>query len=129
MENKVYELARKRVKKKKGFYGHFSAFLATAIFFFLMNVATYSESGEWWFFFSDTSLEYWPDDSLLWCFLVLPGTDIMTKDWEEREIEREAKRIRNRLEPLPDLNEDELELRKIEREKAKNDNWEDEDLV
>ena len=128
MENKVYELARKRVKKKKGFYGHFSSFIAVTIFFFIMNVVTYDESGEWWFFFPVLP---WSIGLIIHYFNVfgLPGTDIMTKDWEEREIEREAKRIRNRLEPLPDLNEDELELRKIERERVKNDDWEDEELV
>jgi hypothetical protein len=127
MEKDVYDLARKRVKKKKGFYGHLSAFIAVSIFFFIMNIATWGESGEWWFFFPVLP---WSIGLIIHYFSVfgLPGTDIMTRDWEEREIEREARRIRGYSKPMPDLEEDDdLELKELRR--VKDERWADEDLV
>ncbi len=127
MEKDVYELAKKRVKKKKGFYGHLSAFIAVSIFFFIMNVATYGESGEWWFFFPVLP---WSIGLIIHYFSVfgLPG-NVGNADWEEREIEKEARRIRGQLEPLPDLEAEEDELQLPEIKRAKDERWADDDLV
>ena len=87
-----YNLARKKVKKKKGFYTHLGVYIAVGIFFLAMNIATFHESQEWWFFFP---LLPWSIGLFIHYFSIfgLPGTDILTKEWEDRELEKEMQRL------------------------------------
>jgi hypothetical protein len=115
--------ARKRVQAKKGFYVHFAVYLAMFVFFFLMNLATFKDEGHWWFFFP---MLPW-GAGLLIHFLVtfgIPGTNILTDGWEEREMEKEMWRMERKygspaaLPPaeeveLPDLKEREKQKRKL----------------
>ncbi len=83
--------ARKKVKKKKGFFVHLGVYLSVALFFFLINILSFD--GELWFF--------WP--MLPWgvglaihylTVFGLPGTDILTQEWESRQLEQELYRLR-----------------------------------
>jgi len=126
MKYDKYKEAKKRVKSKKEFYEHLTVFAVMSVFFFLLNALT--AFGSWWF--------YWP--ILGWGLGVLfhyfevfgfPGIPDMSKEWEEREIQQEMKRLEQYNTP-DDLDDDydELELREIRKEKEQK-KWQDEDLV
>jgi len=138
---KEYEIiqkkARKRVKIKKGFFIHLGVYVSVGLFFFFMNLATFPEEGEWWFFFP---LLPW-GAGLLIHYLVtfgFPGTDVLSSKWEEREYEKELERLEmdyyhkgkptrsGKSEPAEDP-ENPLELK--EYEKLKKYNWDDNDFV
>lgn len=121
-----YHEARKRVAEKRKFYRHLSSYLTFAIFFFILNLLT--SPGRWWF--------YWP--LLGWGIGIvshyfkafgLPGEHA----WEEREIEREMRRMNKNGLPSPQYRKgedyEEMELKEIRREKQRSQNWRDEDLV
>ena len=133
-ENEQYQQARKRVKEKKKFYNHLSIYLVMSGFFFLVNY--FSSPGRWWF--------YWP--MLGWGIGVamqyfkvfgLTGAGIGTKEWEEREIKKEMKkmgtpqpsaRLKSSSKSTLDL-DDHLQLKEIKKEKVKATGYRDEDLV
>lgn len=126
MTESQYREARKRVKKKKDFYEHLTTFIVMSVFFFLLNMVT--APGNWWF--------YWP--ILGWGFGVVfhyldtfgvPGVGTLSKEWEERAIEEEVRRLEGRnpyTRPGQDDYE-ELELRDLPPQKRKN--WSEDDLV
>ncbi|PHN01927.1 2TM domain-containing protein [Flavilitoribacter nigricans] len=129
MEDKIYEMARKRVGEKKGFYRHFSVYLAVGAFFFIMNVLTYYNSYEWWFFFP---MIPWGAGLAIHYFSVfgLPGGHL-SREWEERELRREMDRLRHKVDRLesPGRNEH-LELPQLRRESVKKrPSWNDDELV
>lgn len=136
-QNKVLELAKLRVKKKKGFYGHFAAYLACGAFFFGLNMATMGGKDDVWFMFP---LLPWGIGILIHYFTVfgLPGTNILTPEWEEQELQKEMRQLLKekqksqattkslnapKSEPLPD----ELDLN--QPEKLKNPDWNEKDFV
>ncbi len=49
MEDYIYRKARKRVKQKKGFFIHFSVYIAVGVFFLTMNLVT--DPWDLWFFY------------------------------------------------------------------------------
>ena len=126
MTESQYREARKRVKKKKDFYEHLTTFIVMSVFFFLLNMVT--APGSWWF--------YWP--ILGWGFGVVfhyldtygvPGVGTLSKEWEERAIEEEVRRLEGRN-PQGRSGHDEyeeLELRDLPPQKRKN--WSEDDLV
>lgn len=132
-ENEQYLQARKRVKEKKKFYNHLSIYLVMGGFFFLINY--FSSPGTWWF--------YWPmlgwGIGLAMQYLKVFGltsAGIGTKEWEEREIEKELNRmgVPKALKQKPLKNEsldldDHLQLKEIKRDKTKVARYSDEDLV
>ncbi len=134
MKNIIEVKAKKRVKAKKGFYVHFVTFISVGIFFFLMNIATFGDSGEWWFFFP---MIPWSVGLFIHYFVIfgIPGTNIMTDGWKEREMEKEIQRLQEKhgyIEPeddhLEDFHEeDTLDLKEVKKEKTKR--WDDRDLV
>lgn len=118
-----YSRARKRVKAKKGFYSHLSTYVVVGIFFFGMNMLT------------DPFDIWWPFPMLSWgiglaihylTVFGFPGSGVMSKEWEDREMEKELRRVgydaeeelmyeeekEDHLEP-----DDELDLREIRRER------------
>ncbi|MEM1322844.1 MAG: 2TM domain-containing protein [Bacteroidota bacterium] len=127
MHDETYRQAQKVVKKKKGFYSHLAVYVAVGAFFLLMNLATFDSGGrEWWFFFP---LLPWGVGLAIHYFgtFGLPGTDILTKEWEERETEKEMRRL---YEQNPELGiDDHLELRDVDEMKDKNWKNSDEDYV
>lgn len=129
MEDKIYEMARKRVNEKKGFYRHFSVYLAVGAFFFIMNILTYYDSYEWWFFFP---MVPWGAGLAIHYFSVfgLPGGP-MSREWEEQELRREMDRLRHKVHRLesPKKN-DQLELPSLKKENLKKrSSWNDDELV
>ncbi len=116
-----YKRARKRVKAKKGFYGHLSSYVSTGIFFFAMNMLT--DPGEiWWYI----PMLAWGIGLGIHYMTVfgLPGTDILSKEWEDREMDKELRRVGYEPEQeiyeedyLETSEEDELDLREIQRER------------
>ena len=125
MNEKAYKEARKRVKKKKDFYEHFTTYFVMSVFFLLLNLVT--APGQWWF--------YWP--ILGWGFGVvfhyldvfgIPGLGTLSRDWEERAMEEEIKKIegkRNGLYASDDY--EELTLKELPRQKRSR--WSDDELV
>lgn len=130
-EDEQYQQARKRVKEKKKFYNHLSVYLVMSGFFFLVNY--FSSPGTWWF--------YWP--MLGWGIGVamqyvkvfgLTGAGLGTKEWEEKEIEKEMGRMGTppppRLQERESLDlDDHLQLKEIKKKKVKMEGYKDEDLV
>lgn len=127
-----YIRARKRVKAKKGFYGHLSSYVVVGIFFFAMNMLT------------DPFDIWWPFPMLSWgiglgihylTVFGFPGSGVLSKEWEDREMEKELRRVgydpeeelmyedevEDHIEP-----EDELDLRDIRRERQEGGLSEDE---
>jgi hypothetical protein len=123
-----YKIAKKRVKKVKGFFGHLTTWLIFSAFFIFLNIA--SSGGGFW--------AIWP--IMGWGLGVafhaigvfgMPG---LGKDWEEKMLEREMARMdyegdpqrNNNSKRLPQSTkstEDELELKEVRKA------WRDSDLV
>ena len=132
------ELVRKEAKKnvaaKKGFYVHFGVYVIVILFLALINLLTLDDGGrEWWFFYP---LLGWGVGVSIHYLTVFgfPGTDILTKEWEAEEMEKEMERIidekQMRLSPMQDEEldlDDRLEL--DPRESLKKENWNREDIV
>lgn len=123
-----YKLAKKKVKKKKGFYQHFSVYLAVIGFLAFINFAT--EPWDIWFIFPAAS---WGIAIVIHYLNVFgfPFTKgIMTPEWEEREIEKEMEKLdlqnppRQRTAP-PEMNE-ELELKEFKKLRSE---WDDQEFV
>ena len=130
----IRKQAKKRVEAKKGFYIHFGVYIVVGLFFLIMNLLTYSESEGLWFYFPMLA---WGIGLAIHYFVVfgLPGTNILSKEWEANEMEKEMDKIlyqRNRLmEPSSDEldleEEDFMELKK--REKIVGKRWDQNDIV
>jgi hypothetical protein len=131
LEEIQYLEARKRVKKKKGFYWHLGSFMVVGIFFFLMNV--FADPSEVWFHFPMISWGVGLGFHYLGVF-GLPFVGSLDKDWEAKEIEREmarmnAKRGKNSRQPLLENNHeiDELDLDNdyhFDRKEERLEDWE-----
>ncbi|MCB0547668.1 MAG: 2TM domain-containing protein [Phaeodactylibacter sp.] len=135
-EKDILKQAKARVKKKKGFYGHLSSFIAVGFFFLALNLASFFNGDkELWFFYP---MLPWSIGLLIHYFFIfgLPGSRALSEKWEEEELAKEMARLRRmrqgRLE-APAPQEEGLDLKDLEREKEMpkqtRPNWEDEDLV
>ncbi|MEM1322841.1 MAG: 2TM domain-containing protein [Bacteroidota bacterium] len=117
-----YEQARKRVKKRREFYGNSIAWVLTCSFLLFINLNTSP-----WHLWVIYPFLGWGISVAVQAYEVYGPTN---DDWEDREIEREMDRIdaqrqrhsydRSERSRFP---EDSLELREIEK------NWDDRDLV
>lgn len=129
MEEKLYEIARRRVAEKKGFYRHFSVYLAVGAFFFITNVFTYPNSYEWWWFFP---MAPWGAGLGIHYFSVfgLPG-GALSREWEERELRRELDRLRTTVYRLEGPEQSsELQLPSLsEKDLKRRSRWNDDELV
>ncbi len=130
MYQDAYKKAQKRVKEKKGFYSHLSVFISVGLFFFFLNMA--DGFHDVWFFFP---ILPWGVGLSIHYFSVfgLPGTDLLTKEWEDRELEREMRRLGYDPNQAPlyeeeEREEEELDLREIQRERQEK-GLRDEDFV
>lgn len=124
-EDQKYKEARKRVKRKKDFYEHFTTYLIIGAFLIVLNFIT--SPGRWWW--------HWP--VLGWGMAVLfnyldvfgiPGLGPMNKEWEEKAIEEELSKMgeENSRLPAPKAKE-ELKLKPLKKQYR--ENWDDGDLV
>lgn len=131
MEDYIYRAARKRVKQKKGFYGHLSAYIAVGVFFLTMNLAT--DPWDLWFFYP---MMPWGIGLLIHYFGVfgLPGKDrALTPKWEEREMEKEIQRLQRLHKTKEKENFDTLDLPSFdtppEKIRERSGRWKEDDLV
>ncbi|MCB0522207.1 MAG: 2TM domain-containing protein [Lewinellaceae bacterium] len=81
--------ARKKVKAKKEFYQHLMSFAIVNFFLFALNMIT--SPFNWWFQFP---LLGWGVGLAFHYVEVfgIPGFDILSKEWEEREVEKELRK-------------------------------------
>ena len=129
MKDGIDKQVQKRVKAKKGFLIHFGVYLATGLFFLFMNIATFQQEGEWWF--------YYP--MIAWGLGIMihyigafgfPGSRQLIEKWEIEETAREMRKQREmEAKALPEANEpdEELDLPPLKRQKDKL--YDDRDLV
>lgn len=128
-EEKQYLLARKRVQKKKRFYNHLKSYVIVNIALGVMATM----SGDPFFEFLPVPL-FWGMGLAFHYIKVfgIPGTKILTPEWEDEEIEKEMDRIKGRRHhkptsaappPSPPEEEESLELKELRK------NYDDKDLV
>ncbi|MFK7936985.1 MAG: 2TM domain-containing protein [Saprospiraceae bacterium] len=123
-----YRIAKKRVKRKRGFFRHLSTFMVIGAFFFMLNMLT--DPFDMWFFFPMLPWSV----GLAFHFL---GVFVWGKqdEWEEREIEKEMKRIegrtgrRGRTVEIDDYEELELDDLPPKQRRSRESRWDDEDFV
>lgn len=136
-DNEILRKAKKRVKARKGFYGHLSAYVSVGLFFLLMNIATWGDSHEWWFFFP---MLPWGVGLLIHYLSVFgfPGSGALSDAWEEREMEKAIRHVRRQegLPPEPEVSEDldfpregGLELPDLDKRKEAQTRWDERDIV
>lgn len=91
--DRYYKKAKKRVKAKKEFFQHFTAYVIVISFLFILNMLT--SPFHWWF--------YWP--MLGWGIGIafhytdvfgLPWLKVLSEEWEEKEMETELRKIEKR---------------------------------
>jgi len=129
MESKIYREARLQVQKKIRFFNHLKFFLIANIFLFLISVGLFYSL---WFL----------KITLVWGLGILghyvdvfglPGNGLLSNDWEEREIEKEAFLIQKRMEKIQkrdwESTEDDFELDKPLDLRTLRRNYDEADLV
>jgi hypothetical protein len=126
MQDDIYKQVRKRVKQKSGFYKHLTSYLVIGTFFLVLNILT--SPGEWWFFFPMLG---WGIGLAMHFFSVfgLPGSGIGSKEWEERKVEEEMRRMGRYQEPMPKSEDEKLDLDEPEMRSEARRHYRDEDLV
>ncbi len=130
MREEIYYKAKKRMKAKKGFFKHLSAYIAVGMFFFIMNMVTLGRDPELWFFFP---MLPWGIGLLIHYFSIfgLPFTGALSEEWEKKEMEKEIDRARREYGdyslPAPEEREEYMDLRELRKEKQTD--WNREDLV
>lgn len=120
-ENYLYQEAKKRVNRKKGFYRHLAVYIAVnTVFFFVVfnNEGTFG-----WLY----PASFWGIGLAINYFMVfgLPGSGrVGGTDWEAKEIRKEIEKMGGTAEQV--LPREELELREIRKQE---NGWDDSDLV
>jgi|GEM_PF-591768 len=143
MNRELKKKAWKKVKRIKRFYYHMGAFAIMGTFFFFMNMVT--DPFDMWFYFP---MIPW-SAALAFHYLAvfgIPGTNLLTKEWEEREFERQMDKLEDQYgyDPMDDTfqkgkyleytelsAEETLELRKLQQasKTSKGDEYFGEDFV
>ena len=132
MNENAQDRIEKRIKAKKGFLTHAGVYVAVGLFFLVMNIATFRDSGEWWFFFP---MLPWGVGLLIHYFSVFgfPGTQRLVEKWEIEETDREMRQMREDMEekrhnlPSGQNRDDKLEL--PEMRKRKDPQYNDDEFV
>ena len=127
MDERHYLLAKKRVQKKKRFFNHLKAFVIVNV---VMSIMVALDGNP--FDFMPATL-FWGMGLAFHYVRVfgIPGTNILTPEWEDQEIEKEMERIRGKRVvkeeempvPLPPTKEEPLELKELRK------NYDEKDLV
>lgn len=123
----IREQAKKRVEAKKGFYVVALVFAAISAILVIISLTLHGWAAFWVRF---PILIFALVGGILYVSIFgLPGSGVLSSDWEEREIEKEVYNLyrqnRNRIPPADELTQEErLELKELERLKKK---WEDGD--
>ena len=108
-EQSTYQQARERVKKKKAFYQHLGVYIIVMGFLFALNMLT----TPWvpWFLFPGLG---WGVGLALHYFYLFgwPFSGAGSPEWEERQVEKEVKKLKRQSPSSPDPGEEErLELK------------------
>lgn len=112
ISDRLYEQARKRVKTKRKFYSHVLTWVMMSVFFILLNIFT---SDYFWAIFP----------ILGWGIgVAFHGIQVYSGEWEDREVEKEYERIRER-----NINRYGDELDDIVARSQEHVKWKDKDLV
>lgn len=122
--------AKKRVKAKKGFYFHFASYVIVIGFLFVMNQIT--DPYNTWFIFPALSWGVGIAFHYLGVFGI-PGIGTLSKDWEDKEIEKELQKMGHKQELL-DLPEDPSKKERLEMDehlelKEMRKNYDDSEFV
>ena len=125
-EEEAYRKAKKRVIAKKAFYIHLGSFCATTLFLFTINYLT--SPNFWWFLFPTLG---WGIGIVSHYISVFGISSPSGEDWEDKEVEKEMRKIKRQHFVEPDeekitLPDDELELKEF---KKLRDEWDDRDFV
>ncbi len=126
-EEEKYRLAKKRVGKKKGFYGHLASYVAVNTVFLIV---TYMEGeGFQWVYV----MMFWGIGLIMHYLRVFgfPGKDsALSAEWEAREIQKELGKLDRQHGPSVDQDittpDDELELKEFRKMRKE---WDDKDFV
>ena len=118
--------AKKRVKAKKSFYQHLMSYAIVNLFLLVLNLLT--SPGTLWFVYPllgwGLGLAFHYVD-----VFGIPGFDILSKEWEEKELERELSQYRQQTTSTkavkhPSTSKDKgLELKELR------DNYDESDFV
>lgn len=116
-EPDIYSEARRRVKEKAKFYKHLYFFLIFNGIFFLMALFRGRP------FMPLTVALFWGIGLAFHYLKVfgIPGSGVLSQDWEDRELQKEIKRMKGEK-PEPKT-EEPLELKELRK------NYDDSDLV
>jgi len=113
--SKEYAEAKKRVKKRKGFYSHLGSYISVNLFLIIMND-----------FEPVFPVIFWWGVGLVSHYIGvfgLPGSGALSDDWEKREIEKEMARMSEKEKMLPPTNRSAIERPEMQKR------WSEEDLV
>lgn len=120
-EEEQYRRARKRVKRKKGFYSHLAVYLAVN---FALMVVSEGESFPVILFWGIGLVSHYLKT------FGFPGRNkVLSPEWEEREIEKEMQRFRpmnNTYQDPAPVNDEELELKEFKKLRKE---WDDSEFV
>ncbi|GAB4248608.1 MAG: hypothetical protein Kow0027_11070 [Saprospiraceae bacterium] len=126
-DEKDIAYAKKKVKAKKEFFKHLIAFSIVMPFLFFINLLT--SPFHWWFLYP---LLGWGMGLAFHYVEVfgIPGFNILTKEWEEDELNKELRKIKTdreterlELQPPSKLGEDDMELKELRK------NYDESELV
>lgn len=145
--NDIYELARRRVARKKLFYQHLTLYLAVVIFLFLLNAVLFVRFG--WNYDPDQrttdiikeilNYRYWwfQYPLLGWGMLLfihyctafgIPMVGYFDEKWEAMAIEEEARRLKLKASQFTPT-EKELELKILQKEAQEAEAWKNSELL
>ncbi|MCB0560459.1 MAG: 2TM domain-containing protein [Phaeodactylibacter sp.] len=94
MSDYEYQAARSRVQEKKRFYRRLGSFAALSVFFFLLNLFT--SAGSWWFMWPILGMGIGITVKYFKLF-GFPGVGPVDEDWEDREMDKEIRRLESGL--------------------------------
>lgn len=124
----AYQKAQRRVQEQKKFYAHLISYVSVGIFLMALNLIT--SPGHFWFLYPMLG---WGIGLSSHYFRVfgMPGSGVGSKEWEEKALQQELRRLGKN----PDSQSDEyLELRELDQDparktKASGKGWSESDLV
>jgi hypothetical protein len=118
-----YKRVREKVDEKKKFYQHLTSFVVMGVFFFVLNMMT--SPYDWWF---QWPIFGWGIGVAMHYFKAFgfPGVGPTDEQWEQREMEKEMRKLNK---GSNQTDEDYLDLPELERQAESKPQWKDEDLV
>jgi hypothetical protein len=123
-EQELYKKAQKRVKRKKGFYRHLKVYLMVNCFILFMGVIEGDP-------FQALPMPFLWGMGLLFHYVNvfgLPGSGILSEEWEDREIRKEMETLRKTY-PNSVPKSDEIDMKEHLELKELRKNYDDSDLV